>query len=431
MKFALATLLSTAIAVNGTNTCVTDFDAAENVDYYPTKVDFDYASSLSITYHGNYKKLGFTDWSGTYTTCVVKCGTTLPSSATGCDTTVTPETNKMAISAASQIPYIHSLGMIDSISLAMIGTSSIQNSCVLDAVTDGTLSAVDADGNGYDWSSTMDTGHVDDVIEFTLTPGYGNADAVKNSVPFVEWSDPSLLGRTEWILYLGALTDQEFFAQNVYDEQKSRIDCVTNNVETLREAAVVDGTDVTVLWATRSDYIDTYSDPPVSHEGWDVATCTVNADAYGGYGPYYCEAANLLGVQLLNTTAGSVVAGSSVYMTDDEFESYGADADRGMNDFFETFVNQADTFIEDMASIAVDGQFLDGDNTAHVRVFYRNIFTEPTGSFGICPGATLALLSDQCSPINEVFTLGSPGAVASLKIAAAAVAFFGGAFLAF
>lgn len=37
MKLTLATLLSTAIAATGMNTCVTDFEAAENVDYYPTK----------------------------------------------------------------------------------------------------------------------------------------------------------------------------------------------------------------------------------------------------------------------------------------------------------------------------------------------------------------------------------------------------------
>ena len=103
---------------------------------------------------------------------------------------------------------------------------------------------------------------------------------------------------------------------------------------------------------------------------------------------------------------------------------------RGMNDFFETWTNQADTFIEDLASITVDAGFLDGDNTPHVSVFYRNVFTEPTGSFGTCPGATLELLSDQCSAISEVYTLGGPAPVASLKVAAALAAFVGGAFLA-
>ncbi|GMI09669.1 hypothetical protein TrVE_jg2906 [Triparma verrucosa] len=462
MKFAVlfALLLHGATA---TNTCVTDFDADAGVDYYPNKVEFEYASSLSVSYHLNYKKLVFTNWSGAYTTCVVKCGTTLPSDVTGCDTTISPETNKMAITSASMIPYIHSMGMLEKIELVMVGTSSIQNSCVLDLISDGTILATDPAGNGYTWSSSMDTSHVEDEIEFTLTPTYGDVSAVKNSVPFGEWNDPSFLGRPEWIEYLGALTDQEFLAMNIYAEQKNRIECITNNVETIRENYPVDNSGVKVLWATRSDYVTSGG---VSHEGWDVATCVEDADSYGGVGPYYCEAATLLGMDLLNTTAGSVNAGGAIYMTNAEFEAYGKDAThwiynaafdeddlttrfpfittfksyqdktiydpqkRGMNDFFETWTNQADTFIEDLASITVDAGFLDGDDTTHVSVFYRNVFTEPTGSFGTCPGATLELLSDQCSAISEVYTLGGPAPVASLKVAAALAAFVGGAFLA-
>lgn len=310
----------------------------------------------------------------------------------------------------------------------------------------------------------MDTSHVESEIEFTLTPTYGDVSAVKNSIPFGEWNDPSFLGRPEWIKALGAITDQEFLALQIFAEQKDRIDCITDNVETIRENYPEDSSDVKVLWATRSDYVDTWND--ISHEGWDVATCVKDTDSYGGVGPYYCEAATLLGMDLLNTTAGSVNAGGAIYMNDAEFEVYGKDADvwiynaafdkddlttrfswlttfksyqdekiyspekRGIDDFFETWTNQADTFIEDMASITVDKGFLDGDETAHVPVFYRNVFTEPTGSFGTCPGATLELLSDQCSAISEVYTLGGPAPVASLKVAAALAAFVGGAFLA-
>jgi hypothetical protein len=59
-------------------------------------VTFDYATTPSITYHGNYKMLTYTpSYGSALTTCIVKCGTTLPANlqpggadAANCDTII-------------------------------------------------------------------------------------------------------------------------------------------------------------------------------------------------------------------------------------------------------------------------------------------------------------------------------------------------------
>ena len=198
----------------------------------------------------------------------------------------------------------------------------------------------------------------------------------------------------------------------------------------------------------RSDYV---AYDGTSHEGWDVATCVEDEDTMTGFGPYYCDAAKKLDINLLNSTAGSVVAGTSVYMTNTEFEAYGKDADtwiidsatnittlvnrfpfianfksyingniydnqkRGGNGWFEDFPLSPSAFLEDMATMAYPGAtILDGDKGFDALIWFRSVFTEEIGDWGTCDNDAYHLLDDRCITITEVNTLDGSGAGAKL-----------------
>jgi hypothetical protein len=441
--------------------CVTDFETGDNVDRYPDKAVLSHFDSASIDYYSNFKVI--TGSTGKRT-CVYKCGTTMPTAylsgganETYCDTIYTPQTGKVAIGSADQIAIMAQLGLLTNIVLAMTKGSDIANQCALDMIAAGTMLNTQPDGSEYTnaWDFTPDTSHVNSQIELTFSSSPSENETLsKNAVDIVAWLDPTLLAMPETMVLVGALLDQEFIANQVYNNHITRIECLSNNVEVLKSVYPESFGGKTVLWA----YYSTYG------PGWDIATCKHNAGGLGEVGPFYCEAAKVLDIDLLNSTEGSI-ENFGTYMTDAEFELFGKDADvwiypadfnktamdiqfpfikdfksykdqkifdntlRGNDDYFETFPSMPSAFVTDLAGMVYDNMLvLDGDNGVNSLVFWRNVFTETSQGWGACKPGRLSLLSDQCILISEVSLLdgsaySNVAGAAALVVAAGAAAF--------
>ena len=94
-----------------TSTCVSNFNIANNIDYFPIKMNGSMATTFTITYHNYYKVITLLDTTGPITYVLYQCGTQIPTDALlSTAIKVSVPVTKVATASTTHLPFIEVLG---------------------------------------------------------------------------------------------------------------------------------------------------------------------------------------------------------------------------------------------------------------------------------------------------------------------------------
>ena len=249
---------------------------------------------------------------------------------------------------------------------------------------------------------------------------YGEAPLVNNPVQVVEYLEPDTLAIGEYVKFFSLFFNLEEEANKIFDTIVERYTCVKATAQTYQFDLLQEtqGAPRKIVWAYYTNYTDYSGD---LHKGWSIAKCN-GPDFDGSTGPYYCEMAAAVGVELLNSTIpGSIDVGGYNYYTDEEFLAFAKDADafifpsayptwetlhadkyemliqiravknnrvydnqgQGANDWYESPYAEPSTMMEDFAYVTADSN---GNSYNDELVWFRKVDNEndEVGSPGTC-----------------------------------------------
>jgi hypothetical protein len=382
----------------------------EPTDLFPNKVEVLHSKLWSVEYHKTYKLLTH---HGTpkETYLLYQCGTSIPSLPDQSITqTISIPVSFVGIQSTTHIPFLELLGERTSIKASYASKQYISSPCLQEMITDEyTVIAEDF----VTWQPPFVEGLNVSFIN------YGDAPLVNNPVKAMEYLESGTLAIAEYIKFFSVFFNMESRANFIFDEIIERYECVKDTASTyqfdLLQASR--GSPKTIVWASYSNYVDWEGG---HHLGWMIAKC--NGPKFdGSTGPYYCEMAAAVGVELLNTTGrGSINVGGYDYYTDDEFLEFAKDADafiypsayptwkelhtekyemlnqiravrndrvydtqgQGANDWYESPYSEPSTMMEDFAYVTADTN----ENYLDKLVWFRKVDNEEdvVGSPGVC-----------------------------------------------
>jgi len=210
------------------------------------------------------------------------CGTALPDTVdvNDYDATVSIPLTSIAATSTSALPFFELLGVRTAIHKVTAPVTSLSSPCLVKAVEDGTLEAGTWEAN------TISEDNFNVEVTFGNSPGANLTDVDSFFVPFNEWQEPDILGQQEYIKLASVFFNKEASANALFADSAARLTCVQHNIqEHLRFKDEV--LDKKVLWAAYSVY----------GGGWALGQCVPCPTCIGGSGPYYCEAAGIIGVE--------------------------------------------------------------------------------------------------------------------------------------
>lgn len=199
--------------------CPVAYDPAQ--DYFPKKVQPDYAVGFSVEYHRHYKIVTVQHpWKGanqTFQYLLVQCGTPKPPGFEDLPMVEVPISSLVVLST-TYLPHLELLGQLDT----LVGVSQFKqvNSLKVRAKIDrGELVEFNS-GNTLDVERLLVT-----APDLVMTYGTGNPDTdnhprlVKAGLPVAlvgEYMEESPLGQAEWLKYTALFFNQEAQAEQVF-----------------------------------------------------------------------------------------------------------------------------------------------------------------------------------------------------------------------
>lgn len=257
----------------GADGCVTDF--TEGADYFPDKVDVEYAENFTVDYHDSYATLtvaepnpGAEPVEETYV--LVRCGAptpTLDGDLADAQQVTVPVTSLFS-GSTTQLPSLVMLDQLDVLA-GVASKTLISDEQVLQRVSSpdvveygNTAGTIDAEKVVAEKPDVVITGGMTD-------PAYANIQQA--GIPVVtdsDWLETNPLGRAEWIKMFGVLTDTTPTAVTEFD------DIAAAYKETAQKVA--DESVVSVVWG--APYQGSWYVP-----GGNSYAATLISDAGGGY----------------------------------------------------------------------------------------------------------------------------------------------------
>lgn len=242
------------------DTCVTDYDP--EIDYFPDKVEFEYAEGVEVEYFNNYKIVRVLQpYPGAEEPLeywLVQCGTPIPPADEMLERTQIIEVpaGDIIAMATSQLPQLDDLGLLDH----LVGLDSFlwaNTPAVRDLIDAGDLVEV-----GYGLEVNVEL-VLDTEPGLVMVSGYSPDDAptvlMEADVPTAvnnDWLEPTLLARAEWIKFIALFYNQEARANEVFD-------AIVDDYEAVAAltADIPDEDRVTVLWNAYTTWGDVWNIP--------------------------------------------------------------------------------------------------------------------------------------------------------------------------
>lgn len=203
----------------GAQACPANFDPA--IDYFPDKVDLDYASGFTVDYHNHYKVVTVNDpWPGasqSFEYLLVQCGTPVPKGFDQAQLVTVPVERVVTLST-TYLPHFDQLDRVD----ALIGVAEfdpVSTPSVRARIDRGDLSEFTS-GAMVNLERLL-VAQPDLVMAFSL----GNDNdtyprLIQSGVPvaFVaEYREASPLARAEWLKFTALFLNQEAAAQEQFE----------------------------------------------------------------------------------------------------------------------------------------------------------------------------------------------------------------------
>jgi len=202
-----------------TEDCVQDYDPER--DYFPDKIQLNYATGFSVAYHNHYKVVTVTQpWKNADTQfqyVLVQCGTPVPSGFDPAQVMKVPVQQVVALST-THLPHFDLLGAVD----ALIGVDHFQR-----VNTPSVRHKIDQGGlQQFSTGQTLDLERLvaaqpDLVMAFATGP----ADTESHQrlqwagIPVVvvaEYLEPTPLAQAEWLKFTALFLNQEAQAQTTF-----------------------------------------------------------------------------------------------------------------------------------------------------------------------------------------------------------------------
>ena len=229
--FVLLALLAAALPLGAQEgDCIQDFDP--EADYFPQKVEINYAAGLEIEYHNSYKIVRtltpFPAAEEPFEYVLVQCGAPTPEDISGDAQVITIPIEKSIALTTTMLPHLQETGALDS----LVGVDSftyINNPGVLQMIDDGDLVEL---GFGSAVNVEVALASEADVV---FTYGYDPAtdahpvllDAGIPTALTGEWLEITPLGRAEWIKFAAVFFNREAEANAAFDEIASEYEALT------------------------------------------------------------------------------------------------------------------------------------------------------------------------------------------------------------
>jgi iron complex transport system substrate-binding protein len=221
--------------------CPTQFDPS--TDYFPDKVDLDYASGFTVDYHNHYKVVTVSDpWPGasqSFQYLLVQCGTPVPEGYDQAQVVTVPVERVVALST-TYLPHFDQLDRVD----ALVGVGQF------DQVSTPSVRAKIDRGELSEFTSgamvnveRLLVAQPDLVMAFSL----GNDNdtyprLIQSGVPvaFVaEYREASPLARAEWLKFTALFLNQEAAAQGQFDAIAQEYNALVELTQTVEQRPTV------------------------------------------------------------------------------------------------------------------------------------------------------------------------------------------------
>ena len=230
--------------------CVDVYDSAK--DYFPGKAELKYAESFSIEYFNNYKLVTVhTPWPGAkegVDYLLVQCGTPAPEGFDGIQRITVP-IGRLAVLSTTQLPHLELLDALE----ILVGVSDIEmvNSPGVNQRHAAGKIAEIGHGAGVNLELVLEL-ETDVVTTVAMAQSQHNAHpALQRAGVAVainaEYTEPSLLGRTEWLKFTAAFLNAEALAERRFEailDQYHDYAALVQNVPAARRPTVFGGS----LW---------------------------------------------------------------------------------------------------------------------------------------------------------------------------------------
>lgn len=214
-------------AANLSEGCVADYRA--DTDYFPDKTEFVHSAQLKVEYHRNWKRVTFTpsvDTRETLSLVLVQCGTPPPKLGPR-DTLVEVPVRDFATANVSLLGAAHLLGIDDR--LKGVPTRNVSIPAIAARIERGETIPIYAaqHGNGEQAAA------LGADLFFTFYSAYPDANIhplLKRlgvvSAPQSDHTEPTPLGRAEWIKYVALFFNLEARANQLFDERAARYEAL-------------------------------------------------------------------------------------------------------------------------------------------------------------------------------------------------------------
>lgn len=214
-------------AANLSEGCVADY--RPDADYFPDKAAFRHSAQLKVEYHKNWKRVTFTpsvDTRETLSLVLVQCGTPPPKLGAR-DTLVEVPVRDFATANVSLLGAAHLLGIDDR--LKGVPTRNVSIPAIAARIERGETIPIYAaqHGNGEQAAA------LGADLFFTFYSAYPDANIhplLKRlgvvSAPQSDHTEPTPLGRAEWIKYVALFFNLEARANGLFEERAARYEAL-------------------------------------------------------------------------------------------------------------------------------------------------------------------------------------------------------------
>ena len=202
-------------AANGAD-CVDTYDSAK--DYFPHKAELQYAESFAIEYFNNYKVVTVhTPWPGAQEAVqylLVQCGTPAPDGYDGVQRITVP-LRRLAALSTTQLPHLELLDALENL-VAVSDIEMVHSPGVNQRFAAGKIAEI-GHGAGVNLELVLEL-ETDVVMTVASAQSQYNAHPVLQQAGVAvainaEYTEPSLLGRTEWLKFTAAFFNAEALAE--------------------------------------------------------------------------------------------------------------------------------------------------------------------------------------------------------------------------
>jgi iron complex transport system substrate-binding protein len=234
--------------------CVTEYDAA--VDYFPDKVEFEYATGVEVEYFNNYKVVTVLQpWPGADTSfqyVLIQCGTPAPVDYPDAQVIEVP-INRIISMSTTFLPPLDNLGVVDTL-VGVDETDFVSTASVRERIDSGEVVEV---GGGADVNVEVTLDLEPDVV---MTDSFGSPEydehpklleAGLTVVMNGDWVETEPLGWAEWVKFMALFYNREAQATTLFDEVETHYnELVALAADVTERPTVMTGIQYEGIWYT-------------------------------------------------------------------------------------------------------------------------------------------------------------------------------------